>query len=90
MLLNFSATAQRCLWHRPFEKTFPSTDITHRDVAAAHVIRNRGIENASGHGVFKNVCGDDLTGAMVTLSSPVSVKQKLLNVNLRIPRYSKA
>jgi putative transposase len=63
---------------------------THRDVAAAQVIRNRGIENASGHGVFKNVCGDDLTGAMVTLSSPVSVKQKLLNVNLRIPCYSKA
>jgi putative transposase len=64
---------------------------THRDVAAAQVIRNRGIENyASGHDVFKNVCGDDLTGAVVTLPSQESVKQKLLNANLRISRYSEA
>jgi len=34
---------------------------THRDVAAAQVIRNRGI-NALGHSVFENVCGEVLTG----------------------------
>jgi putative transposase len=34
---------------------------THRDVAAAQVIRNRGV-NALGRSVEENVCGDDLTG----------------------------
>ncbi len=34
---------------------------THRDVAAAQVIRNRGI-NALGRSVEQNACGDDLTG----------------------------
>ncbi len=57
---------------------------THRDVASAQVIRSRGIEKALGHGVSKNVCGDDLAG--VALPSQESVKQKLLSVNLRIPR----
>jgi putative transposase len=56
----------------------------HRDVAAAQVIRNRGIEITLGHGVLENVCGDDLARAEVP--SLVSVKQKLLSVNLRIPR----
>lgn len=36
---------------------------THRDVAAAQVIRNRGIE-AVGHTVYENVCGDDATGVV--------------------------
>lgn len=63
---------------------------THRDVAAAQVIRNRGIENASGHGVLENACGDGLTGTMLPLSSQESVKQELLSANLRIPRYSVA
>ncbi|KMW70469.1 transposase, partial [Limnoraphis robusta CS-951] len=57
---------------------------TNRDVAAAQVIRNRGIEYALGHGVSENVCGDDLAGAV--MPSQESVKQKLLGVNLRIPR----
>jgi putative transposase len=61
---------------------------THRDVAAAQVIRNRGIENALGHGVSENVCGDGLAGAV--MSSQESLKQKILNANLRIPRYSEA
>ncbi len=56
----------------------------HRDIAAAQVIRNRGIENALGHGVSKNVCGDGLAGA--AMSSQESAKQKLLSVSLRIPR----
>jgi putative transposase len=56
----------------------------HRDVAAAQVIRNRGIENALGHSVSKNVCGDGLAGAV--MSSQESAKQKLLGVSLRIPR----
>ncbi|MEA5535797.1 transposase, partial [Crocosphaera sp. XPORK-15E] len=84
---------------------------THRDVAAAQVIRNRGVEeyvhtacpacpepsrrelsrrehsrSALGHSVLENVCGDGLAGA--AMSSQESVKQKLLNVNLRISRYS--
>ncbi len=75
---------------------------THRDVAAAQVIRNRGI-SALGHSVAgrlasseetseafrpKNACGDDGTGAVTP--SYQSVKQELLNVNLRISRYSVA
>ncbi|MEA5533134.1 transposase [Crocosphaera sp. XPORK-15E] len=64
---------------------------THRDVAAAQVIRNRGVEeyalhqDALGHSVSENVCGDGLAGA--AMPSQESVKQKLLNANLRIPRY---
>ncbi len=58
--------------------------IAHRDVAAAQVTRNSGIENALGHGVSENVCGDGLAGAV--MPSQESVKQKLLSVNLRIPR----
>ena len=62
---------------------------THRDVAAAQVIRNRGIENnALGHSVSENACGDDGTGAVTP--SYQSVKQELLNVNLRISHYSAA
>ena len=59
---------------------------THRDVAAAQVIRNRGVENvenALGHGVVKNACGDGLAGAV--MSSQESVKQEILNASLRIP-----
>ncbi len=56
----------------------------HRDVAAAQVTRNRGIENALGHSVSENVCGDGLAG--VEMPSQESLKQKLLGVNLRIPR----
>ncbi|WP_204104256.1 MULTISPECIES: zinc ribbon domain-containing protein, partial [Spirulina sp. CCY15215] len=37
---------------------------THRDIAAAEVIRDRGIKNALGHSVSENACGDDLTGAL--------------------------
>lgn len=61
---------------------------THRDVAAAQVIRNRGSENALGHGVLENACGDGLTGAV--MSSQESVKQEILNVSLRILRHSVA
>jgi putative transposase len=61
---------------------------THRDVAAAQVIRNRGIENVLGHGVLENVCGDGLAGAVTP--SQESVKQKILNVSLRISRHSVA
>ncbi|GBF82860.1 transposase ISSoc12 family protein [Aphanothece sacrum FPU1] len=58
---------------------------THRDVAAAQVIRNRGVEDyALGLSVSENVCGDGLAGA--AMSSQESVKQKLLSVSLRIPR----
>ena len=49
--------------------------ITSRDVAAAKVVRNRGI-TALGHSVAENVCGDGLAGAVVTLSSQESTKQK--------------
>jgi putative transposase len=42
---------------------------THRDVAAAQVIRNRGIENALGHSVSENACGDGLTGAEMSSKS---------------------
>ncbi|WP_204101761.1 MULTISPECIES: helix-turn-helix domain-containing protein, partial [Spirulina sp. CCY15215] len=58
---------------------------THRDIAAAEVIRDRGIENALGHSVSKNACGDDLTGA---LPSQKSVKQEILNASSRISRSS--
>ncbi len=59
---------------------------THRDVAAAQVIRNRGVEEyALGHSVSENACGDDGTGA---LPSYQSVKQEILSASLRIPRYS--
>jgi len=61
---------------------------THRDVAAAQVIRNRGIEKALGHSVLENACGDGLTGAVTP--SQESVKQEILNVSLRIPRHSVA
>jgi putative transposase len=61
---------------------------THRDVAAAEVIRNRGVENALGHSVLQNACGDDLTG--VVMPSQESVKQEILNVILRIPRHNLA
>ncbi len=62
---------------------------THRDVAAAQVIRNRGVEeSALGHSVSENACGDDGTGAVTP--SYQSMKQELLNVNLRISRYSAA
>jgi putative transposase len=36
---------------------------THRDVAAAQVIRNRGI-SALGHTVVENVCGDEAAGVV--------------------------
>lgn len=36
---------------------------THRDVAAAQVIRNRGVD-ALGHSVSENVCGDDAAGVV--------------------------
>ena len=71
---------------------------THWDVAAAQVIRNRGVENvdtelcrgvhiersrnALGHGVSENACGDGLAGA--AMSSQESVKQEILNASLRI------
>nr|WP_293092530.1 RNA-guided endonuclease TnpB family protein [Okeania sp. SIO2F4] len=59
---------------------------THRDVAAAQVVRNRGVkENALGHSVLENACGDGLTGA---LPSQESVKQEILNVSLRIAHYT--
>lgn len=58
--------------------------IAHRDVAAAQVTRNRGVENALGHGVSENVCGDGLAGA--EMPSQESVKQKLLGVNFNNPR----
>ncbi|NEP12999.1 MAG: transposase [Symploca sp. SIO2C1] len=48
---------------------------TSRDVASAEVVKNRGI-TALGHSVFENVCGDGLAGAVVTLSSQESTKQK--------------
>ncbi len=57
----------------------------HRDVAAAQVIRNRGVENALGHSVSENACGDGLTGV---LPSQESVKQEILNASLRISRYT--
>jgi putative transposase len=59
---------------------------THRDVAAAQVIRNRGID-ALGHSVSENACGDGLTGA---LPSQESVKQELFDVSRRIHRHSLA
>ncbi|MGB5595023.1 MAG: zinc ribbon domain-containing protein [Crocosphaera sp.] len=98
---------------------------THRDVAAAQVIRNRGLTQLESHSSWKadlkgvegdvhtehcrsalghrvstarpahgepsspsflaeNACGDGLTGALTP--SQESVKQELLNVNLRISR----
>jgi putative transposase len=48
---------------------------TSRDIAAAEVVRNRGV-TALGHSVAENVCGDGLAGAVVTLSSQESEKQK--------------
>ncbi|WP_348539801.1 MULTISPECIES: transposase, partial [Spirulina sp. CCY15215] len=56
---------------------------THRDIAAAEVIRDRGIKKALGHSVSENACGDDLTGA---LPSQKSVKQEILNASSRISR----
>ena len=49
--------------------------ITSRDIAAAEVVKNRGI-TALGHSVVENVCGDGLAGAVVTLPSQESTKQK--------------
>ncbi|MGH8001859.1 MAG: RNA-guided endonuclease InsQ/TnpB family protein [Brasilonema sp.] len=40
--------------------------ITHQDVAAAQVIRNRGV-NALGRSVEENACGDGLTGTLNSL-----------------------
>jgi hypothetical protein len=39
-------------------------------------------QDALGHGVFKNACGDGLAGAV--MSSQESVKQEILNASLRI------
>ena len=49
--------------------------ITSRDIASSEVVRNRGV-TALGHSVEKNVCGDGLAGAVVTLPSQESAKQK--------------
>ncbi|WP_198940794.1 zinc ribbon domain-containing protein [Scytonema sp. HK-05] len=59
---------------------------THRDVAAAQVIRNRGI-SALGRSVEENACGDGLTGTGNSLvksrrSSEVAVERHLF----RVPR----
>lgn len=53
-------------------------DKTDRDVAAAQVIRNRGV-TAVGHIVVENACGDGLAGAdLVSLAkSPRSRKSQL-------------
>ena len=58
---------------------------THRDVAAAQIIRNRGLENALGHSLSENACGDDGKGAVPSYQS---VKQEILNGSLRSSRYS--
>ncbi|MGK7925972.1 MAG: RNA-guided endonuclease InsQ/TnpB family protein [Spirulina sp.] len=51
--------------------------VTSRDVAAAQVIRNRGVsEVGQVLDINQNACRDGLTGARVTLSSQESVKQE--------------
>ncbi|BAY48753.1 putative transposase IS891/IS1136/IS1341 family protein [Scytonema sp. HK-05] len=49
--------------------------MTHRDVAAAQVIRNRGI-NALGRSVVENACGDGLTGTGDSLVKSQRSKKK--------------
>jgi len=50
---------------------------TNRDIAAAQVVKKRGLLNlnADGQAVFQNVCGDGLTG--IEISSQESLKQKI-------------
>jgi len=48
---------------------------THRDVAAAQIIRNRGI-SALGRGVEENACGDGLTGTDNSLVKSLRNKKK--------------
>jgi len=48
---------------------------THRDVAAAQVIRNRGI-NALGRSVEKIACGDGLTGTGDSLVKSLRSRKK--------------
>ncbi len=50
--------------------------IAHRDVAAAQVTRNCGIENALGHGVSENVCGEGLVGEVCQFSFFLEFTQK--------------
>ena len=54
---------------------------TDRDVAAAQVVKKRGLKliSAEGQSVLQNVCGDRLTG--VVIPSQESVKQKLYRGN---------
>jgi putative transposase len=55
---------------------------THRDVAAAQVIRNRGV-NALGRSVEQNVCGDGLTGTGNSLVKSQRSKKKGGEVRLK-------
>lgn len=62
---------------------------TNRDIAAAQVVKNRGLLNlkADGQTVFKNVCGDGLTG--IEISSQESLKQKIQAVKFGIPHCTR-
>jgi putative transposase len=59
---------------------------TDRDVAAAQVVKKRGLLNlnADGQAVFQNVCGDGLTGAV--MSTQESKRQKPQTAKFGIPR----
>jgi putative transposase len=61
---------------------------TNRDVAAAQVVKKRGLLSlsADGQAVFQNVCGDVLAGA--AMPSQESLKQKTQTVKFGIPRLT--
>ncbi|NJS13007.1 MAG: hypothetical protein HC789_22875 [Microcoleus sp. CSU_2_2] len=59
---------------------------TDRDVAAAQVVKKRGVFNlnAAGQAVKQNVCGDGVAG--IEISSQESKMQKIRTAKLGIPR----
>lgn len=88
-----SQTCPLCDTHTPKDLSVRVHDCvcgykTDRDVAAAQVVKKRGLLslNADGQAVFQNVCGDGLTG--IEISTQVSLKQKTQTVKFGIPRLT--
>lgn len=88
-----SQTCPVCDTHTPKDLSVRVHDCvcgyrTDRDVAAAQVVKKRGLLslNADGQAVFQNVCGAGLTGAV--MPSQEALKQKNQSVNSGIPRLT--
>ncbi|MEW5861659.1 MAG: transposase [Cyanobacteriota bacterium] len=86
-----SQTCPVCDTHSPKDLSVRVHDCicgyrTDRDVAAAQVVKKRGLLNlnAAGLAVFQNVCGAGLTG--IEISSQEALKQKIQTVKFGIPR----